>query len=70
VNGGGLDTDSLTAWISQGFERLIDRVRAAPAEVHFDVLIIGSGYGGSIAAATFAGRQSYSTSDSQERSPR
>ncbi len=54
---GGLDTDSRTAWISQGFERLIDRVRKAPAATHFDVLIIGSGYGGAIAAATFAGRQ-------------
>jgi cholesterol oxidase len=55
--GGGLDTDSRTAWISQGFERLIHRVRQAPAEVHFDVIVIGSGYGGAIAAATFAGRQ-------------
>ena len=55
--GAGLDTDSRTAWISQGFERLIDRVRKAPAEIHFDVLVIGSGYGGAIAAATFAGRQ-------------
>lgn len=53
--GGGLDTDSGTAWISQGFELLIHRVRQAPAEVHFDVIIIGSGYGGAIAAATFAG---------------
>lgn len=51
-----LDTESKTAWISQGFERLVDRVRKAPADVHFDVLIIGSGYGGSIAASTFAGR--------------
>ena len=58
MSGGlGLDTDSKTAWISQGFERLIDRVRKAPTEIHFDVLIIGSGYGGAIAAATFAGRQ-------------
>ncbi|RDL47058.1 Cholesterol oxidase [Ensifer sp. M14] len=51
-----LDTESKTAWISQGFERLVDRVRKAPAAVHFDVLIIGSGYGGAIAASTFAGR--------------
>ena len=55
--GRGLDTDSRTAWISQGFERLIDRVRKAPTAIHFDVLIIGSGYGGAIAAATFAGRR-------------
>ena len=32
----GLDTDSRTAWISQGFERLIDRVRKAPTAIHFD----------------------------------
>jgi cholesterol oxidase len=58
MSGGlGLDTDSKTAWISHGFECLIDRVRKAPAAIHFDVLIIGSGYGGAIAAATFAGRQ-------------
>jgi cholesterol oxidase len=58
MSGGlGLDADSGTAWISRGFERLIDRVRKAPAATHFDVLIIGSGYGGAIAAATFAGRQ-------------
>ncbi|WP_244491175.1 alkaline phosphatase D family protein [Paramesorhizobium deserti] len=55
--GSGLDTDSRTAWISQGFERLIHRVRGAPAAVHFDVLIIGSGYGGAVTAATFAGRR-------------
>jgi cholesterol oxidase len=52
--GEALDTDSKTAWISQGFERLIDRVRKEPAAIHFDVLIIGSGYGGAIAATTFA----------------
>ncbi|RJG40567.1 hypothetical protein D3Y55_25140 [Mesorhizobium sp. DCY119] len=52
----GLDTDSNTAWISQGFERLIDRAGRAPTAIHFDVLIIGTGYGGAIAAATLAGR--------------
>jgi cholesterol oxidase len=54
---GGLDTDSGTAWISQGFEQLIHRVRQAPCETHFDVLVIGSGYGGAIAASTMAGRR-------------
>ena len=58
MSGGlGLDADSGTAWISQGFERLIDRVHKAPEATQFDVLIIGSGYGGAIAAATFAGLQ-------------
>ena len=53
----GLDDNSKTAWISQGFERLIDRVRNSPAQIHFDVLIVGSGYGGAIAAEVFAGRE-------------
>jgi cholesterol oxidase len=52
---GGLDADSGTAWITQGFERLIHRVRKAPTQVHFDVIVIGSGYGGAITAATLAG---------------
>ncbi|MCO5063899.1 MAG: alkaline phosphatase D family protein [Rhizobiaceae bacterium] len=47
--------DSLTAWISKGFEHLVERVRKAEREIHFDVLIVGSGYGGSVAASTFAG---------------
>ncbi|MFA3918912.1 alpha/beta fold hydrolase [Ruegeria hyattellae] len=50
------DNDSRTAWISQGFERLVDHVRTNPTDVHFDVLIIGSGYGGAMAAAVLAGR--------------
>jgi cholesterol oxidase len=58
AGGGGLDSGSGIAWISQGFERLIHRVRQAPTAVHFDVLIIGSGYGGAVSAATFAGRRS------------
>ncbi|MEL6464238.1 MAG: alpha/beta fold hydrolase [Pseudomonadota bacterium] len=52
-----LDTDSRTAWISRGFEHLVSRVLTTPHDVHFDVLIIGSGYGGALSAATLAGRQ-------------
>ncbi|MBY3139022.1 alkaline phosphatase D family protein [Rhizobium laguerreae] len=51
-----MDNNSKTAWISQGFEGLVDRVRKAPDDLHFDVLIVGSGYGGAMAACTLAGR--------------
>jgi len=53
-----------SAWISEGFERLVKEVRTAaspPPKPHFDVLIVGSGYGGSIAAATFAGMRHQGT---------
>jgi cholesterol oxidase len=40
-----------TAWLSQGFEELLHG--AAPR--HYDVIIVGSGYGGAIAAAGLAG---------------
>jgi len=52
-----------SAWISQGFEALLyeigrlsekDRLRKAPP-VYYDVVIVGSGYGGAIAAAQLAG---------------
>ena len=45
-------------WISRGFEQLVARVEQDPTAVLFDVLIVGSGYGGAIAADTFAGRES------------
>lgn len=48
-----------TRWLSKGFEELVAQIEApgADPETHiFDVLIIGSGYGGSIAASELAGR--------------
>ena len=47
-----------TAWISHGLEELIhglDRDPERPQAVDFDVVIVGSGYGGAIAAAHLAG---------------
>jgi cholesterol oxidase len=54
---------SRTAWISKGFEHLAEEILKDPAAVHFDVLIVGSGYGGAIAAATLAGRKGSSSND-------
>jgi len=46
-------------WISREFAELLQRLPARrarePARPDFDLLIVGSGYGGAIAAATFAG---------------
>jgi len=46
-----------TAWISRGFEELAASRDCEPASdtVDFDVVIVGSGYGGAIAAANLAG---------------
>ena len=46
-----------TAWISRGFEELVASRDAEPppATADFDVVIVGSGYGGAIAAARLAG---------------
>lgn len=43
-----------TAWISKGFETLVTLIAADEAERSFDVLIVGSGYGGAIAADTLS----------------
>src|SRR5215467_1486981 len=45
-----------TAWISKGFEELLYAQAKEPSE--FDVVIVGSGYGGAIAAAELAGSTS------------
>ena len=46
-----------TAWLSQGFEELLYELGqcASPDDCVFDVIIVGSGYGGAIAAAELAG---------------
>jgi hypothetical protein len=45
-----------TAWLSQGLESLPDALRGKEeAEVHFDIVVVGSGYGGAVAAAELAG---------------
>lgn len=49
-----------TAWLSEGLESLVQRLpslRTAEG-FHFDVVIVGSGYGGAVAAAELAGAAS------------
>jgi choline dehydrogenase-like flavoprotein len=42
-------------WLAEGAEKLIERMRRPKRnEVDFDVVIVGSGYGGAVAAARFA----------------
>ena len=57
-------------FISRRFETLVaqieyprDRKPVAEDEAHFDVVVIGSGYGGSIAASQFAGMRKANSSD-------
>lgn len=48
------------AWLSYGFEQLVHDVRKAGRSekpVDFDIVIVGSGYGGAVAAAQLAGTQ-------------
>jgi choline dehydrogenase-like flavoprotein len=46
-----------SAWLSRGLETLIRSLpsRRTPEGFHFDIVIVGSGYGGAVAAAEFAG---------------
>ncbi len=42
-------------WLSRSAERLVARLAETPAgQPHFEVLVVGSGYGGAVAAARFA----------------
>lgn len=47
---------SKTAWISRGLEQLVASAATLGKPPSYDIVIIGSGYGGAIAADTFAGR--------------
>ena len=50
-----------TAWISRGFEELVYELesespdRNAAGDARYDVVVVGSGYGGAIAARELAG---------------
>ena len=52
-------THRATAWLSQGLESLYPQIAKLPDDAseqfHFDVLIVGSGYGGAIALSRLAG---------------
>ncbi len=53
------DEGCATAWLSHGLEKLIadkDAGSGSREGVDFDVVVVGSGYGGAVAAAELAGR--------------
>ena len=75
-NNNSSDT-SRAGWLARGLEQLLRDLEASQSSsasattlpqaeeivvVDFDVVIVGSGYGGAIAADTFAGRQNEGTS--------
>jgi choline dehydrogenase-like flavoprotein len=53
-NGAHVVNKRATTFLSRGFESLALRVAANPQEIHFDVIVIGSGYGASVAASHFS----------------
>lgn len=42
-------------WLTQGFEQLINDLSKSASEIHFDIVVIGSGYGAAIATSQLAG---------------
>lgn len=55
MKGEPMRTDPGHRWLSQGAEVLVHDIEVDPAAAQCDVLIIGSGYGGAVAAARLAG---------------
>jgi cholesterol oxidase len=50
-----MNGDRSHRWLSRGAEVLIEEIESRPDSLHCDVLIVGSGYGGAVAAARLAG---------------
>ena len=68
--------DRATRWLSHGFETLVASLDGDPersaASIDFDVVIVGSGYGGSVAAAELAktrGRPAHLRAGARPRAP-
>lgn len=53
-NGARIINNRATTFLSRGIESLALRVALDPLNLHFDVVVIGSGYGGAVAANHFS----------------